>query len=173
MLTDKVEGHAYDLFYRLLVSRWLLKQQPRVLEIGVQYGLSMDYWHSLMPNCHLTGIDVEDLRIDKGLPHRMIVGDAYDARTLNILSHTSYDLVVDDGPHTLSSMEFACQHYAPFTALGGAFVVEDIPDRDWVRQLVPLLPVTMQPNTFVVDMRSTPGTTGNDDILLVALRPLT
>ena len=171
MVTDKIDGHSYDLFYRLLASRWLTRQQPRILEIGVQYGLSMDYWKAMMPNAHLTGIDVEDLRIDKDLPDRMVVGDAYDLRTVNLLSHTSYDLIVDDGPHTLPSMQFACQHYAPFTAPGGAFVVEDIPNPLWVRELLPLLPVTMQSNAFVVDLRDTPGTTGSDDILLVALRP--
>jgi hypothetical protein len=170
MFTDKIDGHSYDLFYRLLVNRWLMHPHPRILEIGVQFGLSMDYWHGLMPDADLTGIDIEDLRHNTDLPQQMIVTNAYHEAALLLLTHRTYDLIVDDGPHTLPSMEFAAKHYAPRTAIGGAFVIEDIPDRDWATSLIPLLPEDMQASSFVVDLRSTPGTTGDDDILLVALR---
>lgn len=172
MVTDKIDGHSYDLVYRMLQCRLMMRQSPKVLEIGVQYGLSMDYWKGLFPSGEFTGIDVEDRRLDTELPHQMLVGDAYSTETLRVVERLrrTYDLIVDDGPHTRPSMEYACQHYAPLTAPGGAFVVEDIPDPGWVPSLIAALPADMAPSAFMVDLRHTPGTTGADDVMLVALR---
>lgn len=127
--TDKQYPHSYlDEFYsRKLVGRRSLE---RILEIGIANGASLALWAYALPNCKVIGVDIQ--KINSPHPELLkisnvdtLVADAYSDSFLSILNE-KFDLIIDDGPHTLSSQVRAVQLYSRRLNPNGMLVVEDI-----------------------------------------------
>lgn len=168
-LTDKNSIHSYFQVYDPLLAP-LRDAAKNVLEVGVERGGSILLWHEAFPNAIIHGVDIR-----KGIPSplqdldRMILymnQDAYDLGFVEKLASKKYDLIVDDGPHTLESMIFFVQHYVPLLSDIGVLVVEDIPELDWTQILQSH--ISQEYSAEVHDLRKTKDRF--DDILLVVKR---
>ena len=118
----------------------------------------------------MVGVDVLDCtRFSRGRV-RVLHADAYDHETVRRAREAGppggYDLIVDDGPHTLDSLVFAARHYAPLLAEGGVLVLEDVQDPGWTADLCGACP-ELAPE--VIDRRGVKGR--YDDIMVVYRRP--
>lgn len=108
---------------------------PRVLEIGVSHGGSLQMWrHYFGRRAVIVGIDIDERTAS--LPERGIhvhIGDQSDPAFLNSLieRYGQFDIVIDDGSHLpvhqIASLEFLW----PQLSDGGVYLVEDLATSYW------------------------------------------
>lgn len=158
--TDKGFNHRYWELYDLLLARHRLTART-VLEIGVYQGQSMEVWREAFPNAELHGVDVKPV----ASAGRLHVGNAYTDFMLADLPD-SFDVIVDDGPHTLDSMQFVAERYAERLTEGGTLVIEDVQQRWWIPLIAGRLPKRLRDHSFVVDRTTVPGVP-SDSVLFV------
>jgi cephalosporin hydroxylase len=140
--TDKFTVHPYLEVYKNLFDS-IRADIKNVLEMGVQYGYSFSLWNDYFFNAHICGIDIVDLRPSTfQMSNRMSFhkGDAYDTTFIQKIAKKTFDVLIDDGPHTLPSMLFFAKHYSKLLSLGGVLIIEDIPDLNWTPQIISALP---------------------------------
>jgi hypothetical protein len=167
--TDKGTVHTYlDVYAALFGARRFAVRD--VLEVGVYLGGSMDLWERFFPNARLLGMDITLANLKHTPdPERttLMVKDAYTASAMAELSSRRFDIIIDDGPHTLESMLFAAQHFPGLLAEGGVLVIEDVASPEWVPRIKDAFPEHLRHRVEVVDRRAIKG---RFDDLLVILR---
>ena len=98
---------------------------------------------------------------------KKIFADAYDSNTANILP--SFDVIIDDGPHTLESQEKAIQLYLPKVNPGGIFIIEDIQEESSIDVLRNSVPEELKKYCEFIDLRTVKGR--RDDMMFVVHVP--
>ena len=98
----------------------------------------------------------------------VILGNGYDSNLVDNLPF--FDIIIDDGPHTIESMVSFIKLYLPKLNPKGIMVIEDIQSFDW---LVTLTDVFNQNKTEidefeVVDLRENKGR--YDDLMFIIRR---
>jgi len=76
-----------------------------------------------------------------------------------------FDIMIDDGPHTLESMIFFIENYSKLLEDDGILVVEDVQSIEWIEQLTNVVPENLKKYIFVYDLRENKDR--YDDILFV------
>lgn len=164
--TDKFNLGYVDEFYQKHFGDRQEKTKS-VLEIGIYGGESILLWHDYFYNAKVVGLDINPKpnRIEFNQPNDRLFlldqVDAYDKRTINALrgmQPEGFDIVIDDGPHTLESMIFFITNYLPLVKKGGIFVLEDIVNLSWTPILRGIVDETLknfapQSKRFIYDMR--------------------
>lgn len=138
-VTDKYDLGYIEHFYNRLFSP--RQQSTRsLLEIGIYHGQSIQLWRDYFVNADIHAFDINYCAAVVNQPriHPRFT-DAYCLDTINELSGQQFDIIIDDGPHTLASLEFFCEHYIKLVKPGGIFVVEDIIDTAWTPRLLEIL----------------------------------
>jgi len=164
--TDKNCLHCYvDHVYEDLF-RAIRHTARKILEIGVEGGGSLFMWREYFPEATITGVDNKDRPQLKDRDRiEFVFGDAYDYDTLDGLPD-GFDVIIDDGPHTLESMTFFIKEYIHKANEKGMLVIEDIQDFNWTNILRRFVP-----EGFVVEVRDLRRVRGRyDDILMVIRR---
>ena len=163
--TDKFTRHSYLAIYENLFEP-IRENVKNVLEVGIQDGYSFSLWNEYFFNAVVYGVDIIELPPNFTMMNRMAFykGDAYNIEFVQQnFSNKSFDVLIDDGPHTLPSMVFFAQHYSKLLNLGGVLVIEDIQDIDWVPLIIDAFPHELQGMTEVLDKRDN----RYDDVLIV------
>jgi len=177
-LTDKNTVHSYLPVYEMLFASKRLTATD-VLEIGIgpaphQNGGSIRMWHLYFNNATIHACDI----IHINDVHRCIVDvprinlyastDAYTpAFTVNVflMKNIKFDILLDDGPHTLPSMLSFINLYLPLLKDDGILAIEDVQDITWINALRTATPDALKPYIEVYDLRSVKGRW--DDIIFV------
>ncbi len=136
---DKYDlGYIHEFYSEVLTP--FKDTCSKILEIGIQYGLSMLLWKEYFINAEVYGIDTEYCHhvTNSSRLHPYFL-DAYTQSSVGLFVPESFDVVIDDGPHTLESMIFFCRYYLPLVKPGGVFVVEDIIDTTWTPILLNII----------------------------------
>lgn len=166
--TDKNTSHSYVEVYERLFSP-IRESCTKVLEIGVQEGGSIKLWNDYFPNAHIYGLDIDfsKLRVDLSSPRiHTSQCNAYSNDTIATLEDGSFDIIIDDGPHTKESMIIFASKYSQLLKEGGISVIEDVQTMEWVSDIVKSFPKYMKVD--VIDRRHVKGRW--DDILIIAKR---
>lgn len=164
--TDKFNLGYVDEFYQ---KHFEQRQETTksVLEIGIYGGESILLWQDYFYNAKIYGTDIEKRpkRVEFENPSdRLVLLDEVDAynksfvESLRKMQPEGFDIIIDDGPHTLDSMVFYVMNYLPLVKKGGVFVLEDIIDLNWTPILRGLADETLKQfapksKRFVYDMR--------------------
>jgi hypothetical protein len=142
-----------------------------VLEIGVRSGASMKMWHEYFTSGRVIGLDngsdILGPRREWTVLERAeyIVCDAYTSDALDRVPG-DFDLIIDDGPHSLESQMWAVRHWTARLRPNGYLIVEDIQNgRARADQLLSALPKTFEGCVRVVDCRNQSGQ--SDALLLI------
>lgn len=107
------------------------KKTFNFVEIGVRTGASVHLWSKYFESMNFVGIDNE---VDvvwqnadwlQGKNVKYMKADAYEIDTLRNLP-IKLDLVIDDGPHSISSQIWLTQNYTSILSEGGFIFIEDI-----------------------------------------------
>ena len=131
--TDKQYIHSYlNRFYGPLFN--YIKVPNKLLEIGIYRGASIVLWHSLFPDAEIHGVDIqmhpqmhpEFIQIQSEKEILITIENAYESETYLTGTH-SFDVIIDDGPHTLES-QIQALDYRSFLSDGGVLIIEDVPD---------------------------------------------
>ena len=149
--TDKNTSHSYLPVYDLLLSS-IKNTAKNVLEIGVDQGGSIKLWYDYFPNATIYGCDINDgIKIDSIKNNDRIIlnlkDNAYTQKYVNhfINNKIKFDLIVDDGPHTLESMILCIHLYSPLLTENGILIIEDIQAKKWLNILTNITPNHLKP----------------------------
>lgn len=175
--TDKADIHSYTGVYEHLMSPYRSKKHINLLEIGVHFGGSSILWQEFLENSTLYLVDVIDERHQSVVEklsdrHKFYTMDAYSEESFNVLSSdcpNGFDIVIDDGPHSLESQILCIKRFLPVLKDGGIMIIEDLQSFDWVDELRKHVPEDYQKHVEVFDLRPIKGR--YDDILFVIRKP--
>lgn len=147
-------AHKKDEFleiYDLHFSKFKDKN-PKFLEIGVQYGGSLYIWRDYFKKLQLTGVDIlpecEQYESDDT---EIIIGDQSKKEFLETLG--SYDIIVDDGGHTMHQQRLSFEILFPKLNPGGIYVIEDLHTSYW-QQFQDTTPTTEMLKEFIDDINA-------------------
>lgn len=137
--TDKNTCHSYiENVYEKEFETYREKEID-LLEIGIETGGSLKLWKEYFLNSKsIIGVDISDEKIYQR--YRNIDGvamhfdDAYDEKFCGKLGQ--FDIIIDDGPHTLESQLRSIELYLPKLKQNGIFVIEDIQSTEWFDSLI-------------------------------------
>lgn len=134
--TDKGDKKSYiDKFYESQFA--LFREKPvRLMEIGFRHGASLALWSSYFSSGKIIGLDnlsdaciQENLSINHDWINRenveTIIGDAY-SQSFSDALRGKFDIIIDDGPHSIKSQKISIGLYLKKLNEGGLFIVEDI-----------------------------------------------
>ena len=122
--------HMYGDFYDELLFD---KQELPIslLEVGIFSGGAIRLFHDYLINATIVGVDITDEKINQPINNydrlSVFITDAYNIDNWTQLPKKMYDIIIDDGPHTLSSQIFALTHFPDFLTPGGVLIIEDVP----------------------------------------------
>lgn len=167
-LTDKNTSHSYiNTYERIFSSK--KNDKNNILEIGIgepkqnkENGGSIKLWHDYFPNSTIYGLDIHHISnvndcIKNNDRIKLITSvDAYNKTFIEntfIKNDIKFDIMIDDGPHTLDSMVFFVKNYLPLLNDNGVFVIEDIPDIKWTQILRENTPEEYKKYIQIEDLR--------------------
>lgn len=134
--TDKHTSHAYiEHFYQDFFEPYRDKKL-NILEIGTREGDSVRLWKQAFPKSEIYGVDNASARKFKTIDEERITfsfGDAYTEDMCNSLPN--FDIIIDDGPHTLKSQIKCLEFYHPKLNNDGLIIIEDIQKYKYIKIL--------------------------------------
>ena len=172
--TDKATWHSYTGTYERLLSPYIDKKS-NLLEIGIQFGCSALLWQELLPLSNLYLIDNQDImdkNIKDGLDYdrcKIYKMDAYSNHAIGVLKKDNpdgFDIIIDDGPHTIESQMIFIKKYFPLLIDKGTLIIEDIQNANDINVLIRQFPSEYRNNVEIIDLRFFKNR--YDDIMLVA-----
>jgi cephalosporin hydroxylase len=159
--TDKGSLHTYTGMYEGILSQYKNKDCT-LLEIGIQSGGSALLWSRYLPSAKFSFADIDQVNQsvldmidnDRYLFH---LGDSYSDEGLNSIRNgrpDGFDVIIDDGPHTLQSMIECIRRYLPIVKESGYLIIEDVQDIYWCDILRNEVPLEYRKNIEIVDTRN-------------------
>jgi hypothetical protein len=133
--SDKNSYHSYiEDVYEEYFSTYR-NEKINLLEIGVAHSGSIRLWNDYFKNAQIYGIDnfscgeeiknkSEDLMDGKLKNVKIICDDAYAENISGKLP--DFDIIIDDGPHTLNTQLRCIEFYLPLLKPNGMMFIEDI-----------------------------------------------
>jgi cephalosporin hydroxylase len=165
--TDKNTAHSYiDHVYSELFSE-IQASSKNILEIGIDHGGSILLWKEYFLNATIYGIDIEDKNdIFKEKERLKIIHeDAYSKKFIDSIPENNFDLIIDDGPHTLKSMISFLDGYQSKLNENGIIVIEDVQNISWIDTLIKHVHEDLFKNIYFHDLRKIKNR--SDDILFI------
>lgn len=157
--TDKNNPHTYCDFYEDLFEQYLDKE-INILEIGSEFGSSAVLFNKYLPKANIVSIDINPLIVDsrsKNMVNSKVSFHTLDAFTqegLNFcksLHPDGYDVIIDDGPHTLESQIFTAQYYTQLLKQNGSVVIEDIFEIFWINIISGYIPKELKYEPIILN----------------------
>lgn len=148
------------------------KPKPfKMMEIGVRGGGSTRLWLSFFEQVQLWAIDNgDDLipglfnEISQDSRLTFLKEDAYKGEVFSIIPN-DFDVVIDDGPHSLFSQVYFVKNYINILNKFGIMFIEDIQAQHWLDNLISAIPRNFKGCSRVVDLRSETGV--GDNLVLI------
>ena len=173
--TDKDQGHCYAEVYDIIFKE-IQSTAQNILEIGIDRGGSILLWKQYFTNANIYGIDCSNRNCIRNeiVPYlnddRVILLteiNAYDPSTIQHIDavNNKFDVIIDDGPHTLDSQKQFIELYSPLLSERGILIIEDIQDINYLNDLVEVVPDDLKPYVQVYDLRD--AINQYDDILFI------
>jgi hypothetical protein len=160
--TDKNTVHSYLPLYQKLLEH-KKHTAKNVLEVGIHRGGSIKLWNDFFTNATVHALDImaigEDCT-DIQNKERIVLytlTDAYNVEffTKNfLLKNIKCDFMLDDGPHTLESMQQFIRLYSQIMTDDGILIIEDVQSWDWLNVLIAEVPEHLQKFIKIYDLRN-------------------
>jgi len=119
----------YFRIYERFFSRYRRSRDLRMMEIGISQGGSLDMWRAYFgPEALIVGVDIDPrCRGYENGRTRVRIGSQEDSVFLQELvrEFKEFDVVLDDGGHTMSQQIASFEALYPIVRLGGVYMVED------------------------------------------------
>jgi cephalosporin hydroxylase len=177
--TDKNTVHSYlELYQDLLSSK--KDSAKNVLEVGIFQGGSIKLWHDFFTNANVYGLDIISINKvwnevkNKKRIYLYTSTDAYNEDIFNMLflsKEIKFDFILDDGPHTIESMQKLIRLYSKVMADDGILIIEDVQSWDWIEILTNEVPEHLKKYVRTYDLRHVKGR--YDDIVFTINKNIT
>lgn len=128
---DKGTTHSYIGEYERLLKGY--KNNSTVLEIGLYDGLSLQMWAEYFVDSKVIGIDINLSPSLSNLlreEYNIIIGDATNDRILESIKDEMFDVIIDDGSHTLIDQLNSFELLKNKMNKGGIYIIEDVDNLD-------------------------------------------
>lgn len=170
---DHTCGHSFNDVYAPY-----LEDSTSILEVGTQQGGFIKFCKDQIPNVYYVGADLypcpvfgENNWVDtvsfNDLADEFYVGNAFEEAFIQWVKdkglENKFDLVIDDGPHTLESQLWMIQYAGFFMSDDGVYICEDIAGIEYAEQIAAASPFPEQ--TTIWD--NSAKTTRFDDICVI------
>jgi|APGre2960657423_1045063.scaffolds.fasta_scaffold00653_12 hypothetical protein len=157
--TEKRIGHTYGKIYQMIFNNFDINSNIKILEIGIQRGGSLMAWKEYFNNADIYGIDIFDsilpeYRNDK---FNYIISDVKSESVKEKLKNINFDIIIDDGSHTLYDIFYVVENFKNKLNSGGFLIIEDCP---YVELLVHEIQKTLSENYYellISDLRNEGG----------------
>jgi hypothetical protein len=162
LLTDKNTSHSYLPIYDNILKR-KKETAKNVLEVGICYGGSVELWTKYFNNATVWALDImPEIRIPEKLKNidkvKLISGDAYSPFLFSALFRgKKFDVVIDDGPHTLESQIKFLSLYSLLLEDDGILIIEDIQEIHYLDILRENTPEPLKQYIRTFDLRDKKG----------------
>ena len=179
--TDKNTAHSYFHIYDKLFTP-IRNTAKNILEIGIpaftqKNGGGLLLWKLYFENATIYGVDTlsEDRLYHIVKKEKKIITytetNAYSQAFVSSLmeQNIKFDVIIDDGPHTLETQCKFIELYTPLLNEHGILVIEDVPDIERIDKFKELTPEHLKPYIQVYDVRHIKNRF--DDILFVIALP--
>ncbi len=127
--TDKCASHHnYVAIYEMLFSP-LRHRDIRLLEIGVLDGHSMRLWEAYFPTAQIFGLDIASKTKHDSKRVKTLVADQgkrEDLAKAVAATGGDFDIVLDDGGHTMAQQQISFSTLFPAIRSGALYIIEDI-----------------------------------------------
>lgn len=127
--TDKcADDHNYIVHYENLFTP-LRDSVERILEIGILHGASHRMWATYFDQAEVYGIDIEEHRLINTDRIHSMVADQSDRAALSDFTEQfpgDFEIVIDDGGHTMEQQQVSFAYFFPYIESGGYFIIEDV-----------------------------------------------
>jgi len=163
--TDKNTWHSYlPLYQQLLINK--KETATNILEIGICQGGSIKLWSDFFTNATVYGLDImngNDVWSELTNNNKIKLYTSIDAYDENFFtSHflnkdIKFDLVLDDGPHSLESMKQFIKFYSQIIKDDGILIIEDVQSIEWIDILQNEVPQNLKEYIKVYDLRHIKG----------------
>jgi len=176
--TDKNTTHSYlDLYQELLSSKKYTAKN--ILEIGIgdfkeKNGGSVKLWYEYFINADIYSMDIlgPERVLDEIKNNNRIKlyteTDGYDEyffKKTFLDKNIKFDMMLDDGPHSLETMKQFIKLYSQIMAEDGILMIEDVASIDWIDELKSVVPENLKKYIQWYDLRANKGR--YDDIVFV------
>ena len=134
--TDKDAEHSYCEYYEQVLKPFV-KKKVNILELGANYGCSGILWYEFLPKSKLVMLDIAETMNPKCWEimdnDRFIYAncDAYveeNSEEVKKLQPKGFDIIFEDGPHTVESQVATLELYLEQLKVGGKMFIEDVQD---------------------------------------------
>lgn len=128
--SDKERIHTYiSNFYNEKFKKFKDKK-IKILEIGVLQGHSLKLWEQYFPNAQIFGVDIQNI-IEHSFGDRVktIFNNAYSIDFIKKIEQDEgkFDIIIDDGPHTLETQLFFLTNYQSLLKDSNSIIIlEDV-----------------------------------------------
>jgi hypothetical protein len=162
--TDKNTIHSYLELYQELLSH-KKDTAKNVLEIGIWYGGSIKLWGDFFKNAVVHALDIlpsthiwDELKNKNNIVVYSSI-NAYDEAffTSHFLHNIQFDMMLDDGPHSLDSMIQFIKLYSQVMTDDGILIIEDVQEFEWIEHLQHAVPDHLKSFIKVYDLRPIKG----------------
>lgn len=176
--TDKGDYKSYvDKYYEISFKK-IRNSNIKLLEIGFRHGASLALWSHYFKDIKILGLDnASDRSLTENLPVNenwlaldnisTRIGDAYDFKFAKEVIGP-FDIIIDDGPHSLESQLIAMDLYHTKLSKNGVMIIEDIQKYGGLILLFFILKVPFKFALSIKDLRAHKWS--HDNILLIIRR---
>jgi len=149
--TDKDNIHSYLDVYEYLFAD-IKNTATNILEIGICEGGSVDLWYKYFTNANIYGVDI-DLSRNKHVftdsRIHILKENAYTNEFVQKFNNETFDVIIDDGPHTLNSMIHFATLFPKLLKKNGLLIIEDIQNMKWIPIILGYLPNNLKKSATV------------------------
>ncbi len=156
--TDKSCPHSYiENIYEPLFE--ITSKPTALLEIGIFGGASLVLWKTAFPDCEIIGFEIDSLaelhpKAREYLHDKKIILHFVDAYSegFDLVRGRQFDLIIDDGPHTIKSQIKSLRYY---DLLGpqGTFIIEDLYHSFWAAAIIWFFaPIRVKRDMIFIDL---------------------
>lgn len=176
--TDKGDYKSYvDKYYEIEFEK-IRNSSVKLLEIGFRHGASLALWSNYFKDIKILGLDnSSDHSLTENLPVNenwlasdnitTRIGNAYDSKFAKEVIGP-FDVIIDDGPHSLESQLIAMDLYHNKLSKNGVMIIEDIQKYGGLILLFFILKVPFKFALSIKDLRTHKWS--HDNILLIVRR---
>merc|ERR1712232_731610 len=96
--------------------------------MGYPPGSSLKAWRRIFPLSNITGLDIDEdaVKVAHGTRFQSFMCDSQNAtQARRALKGKLFDIIIDDGLHTINSQKATARALWPYLRQGGLYVIED------------------------------------------------
>ncbi len=121
--SDKCKTHTYHYIYDGFFASYDRNASLDILESGIEYGGSLSAWKEYFPNANVTGIDIEDKRLEqyKRDDVTFVLSDIKKYKP-----DREFDVIIEDGNHSNFDAMWSAINMSHWLKMNGTLFIEDV-----------------------------------------------